>query len=93
MTKQESIDNFIKKMIEADKIISEKQNKGAEERVKNRKAWEQIENKLNKLVGKQRTTAYELYKFHSLTYIPMGTQLLNKLINEMSTIERNLLNK
>ena len=93
MTKQESIDNFIKKMIEADKIISEKQNKGSEERIKNRNAWTQIENKLNKLVGKQRTKAYELYRFHSLNYIPMGVQLLNKLINEMSPIERNVLNK
>lgn len=87
MTKEE----FFERMIEADRIISEQINKGSEERDENRKTWARIEKELTKLVGNKRTQAYDLYKFHSLNYIPMGIQFINNLINEMSPIERNML--
>lgn len=82
---------FVERMMEADRIISEQLNKCAEERDENRKTWARIEKELTKLVGNKRTQAYELYKFHSLNYIPMGSQFINKLINEMSPIERNMI--
>lgn len=85
-------EEFVERMIEADRIISEQLNKCAEERDENRKTWARIEKELTKLVGNKRTQAYELYKFHSLNYIPMGSQFINKLINEMSPIERNMVN-
>ena len=85
-------EEFVERMIEADKIISEQLNKCAEERDENRKTWAIIEKELTKLVGNKRTQAYDLYKFHSLNYIPMGIQFINKLINEMSPIERNMVN-
>lgn len=78
-------------MMESYRIISEQLNKCAEERDENRKTWARIEKELTKLVGNKRTQAYELYKFHSLNYIPMGSQFINKLINEMSPIERNMI--
>ena len=84
-------EEFVERMIEADRIISEQLNKCAEERDENRKTWARIEKELTKLVGNKRTQAYELYKFHSLNYIPMGSQFINKLINEMSPIERNMI--
>ena len=62
MTKEE----FVERMIEADRIISEQLNKCAEERDENRKTWARIEKELTKLVGNKRTQAYDLYKFHSL---------------------------
>ena len=83
-------EEFVERMIEA-RIISEQLNKCAEERDENRKTWARIEKELTKLVGNKRTQAYELYKFHSLNYIPMGSQFINKLINEMSPIERNMI--
>ena len=86
MTKEE----FVERMIEADRIISEQLNKCSEERDENCKTWARIEKELTKLVGNKRTQAYELYKFHSLNYVPMGIQFINKLISEMSPIERNI---
>ena len=93
MTKEELINDFVQKMLDYDKFIAEKQAIDAKNKQRNLNAWNCIEARLENLQPNYRSQAFDTYKAYSVYFIPMGEQLLNKLISEMTDDERKILNK
>lgn len=86
-----TFDTFFKQMSEIDKSIQKQQKEYYRRKKKNQRIWKNIERKLNKLQGKERSNAFNILACFSLSDTPMGSSFYNKCINELSQNERKLI--
>lgn len=85
------IKDLEKRMLSAEKEMRKQELERSKARKRNHEAWKRIEEQLDKIQGKERSTAFQALACFSLGEFLIGTSMYNEYVNELTDAERKLI--